>query len=209
MRPAATVAGAAIVALLLLQGLLYSIHAGLVLSRPDTRNLARTWMLAHVPRGSKIVVEPIAPDEWADAIAPGTSTATNPRLWVKYPSMFSRISRSGALQPGFTGEVSIENYERTLAPSLVGYYLRSGFCWVISGSTQSGRAEADPRAVPLAVAYYRELARRGQVVYRASPYTGGASVGFNFDWSFDYYPLAYRRPGPLVTIYRLHGGLCG
>jgi hypothetical protein len=80
---------------------------------------------------------------------------------------------------------------------------------VVSGSTQSGRALADPRAVPLAIAYYAALARQGEVVYRASPYTHGRDrVGFDFDWSFDYYPLAYYRPGPEMTVYRLHGGRC-
>jgi hypothetical protein len=33
-------------------------------------------------------------------------------------------------------------------------------------------------------------------------------VPFNFDWSFDYYPLAYARPGPEMTVYRLTGGAC-
>jgi hypothetical protein len=80
---------------------------------------------------------------------------------------------------------------------------------VISGSTQSGRAFADPSAVPDAIAYYRALARQGEVVYRSSPYASGRGpVAFGFDWSFDYYPLAYQRPGPVMTIYRLHGGRC-
>jgi hypothetical protein len=106
--------------------------------------------------------------------------------------------------------VQIENYERTLAPALIGYYTSHRYCWVLSGSTQSGRAFADPAAVPLAIAYYRALAQQGEVVYRASPYgRGEGPVAFGFDWSFDYYPLAYRRPGPQITIYRLHGGRCG
>jgi hypothetical protein len=80
---------------------------------------------------------------------------------------------------------------------------------VISGSTESGRAFADPKAVPLAIAYYRALAKQGERVLRASPYAAGKGpVGFNFDWSFDYYPLAYERPGPEMTVYRLHGGRC-
>ena len=37
---------------------------------------------------------------------------------------------------------------------------------------------------------------------------GATPVPFNFDWSFDYYPLAYTRPGPEMTIYRLRGGRC-
>src|SRR6202035_5796549 len=31
------------------QGVVYSIHSGLLLSRADTRNLTRAWMVAHVP----------------------------------------------------------------------------------------------------------------------------------------------------------------
>ena len=58
-----------------------------------------------------------------------------------------------------------------------------------------------------AIAYYRELARRGEVVYRRQPVRAGQGpVRFNFDWSFDYYPLAYERPGPAMTVYRLRGG---
>jgi 4-amino-4-deoxy-L-arabinose transferase-like glycosyltransferase len=198
-----------LVALLLAQGLVYSVHAGLVLSRADTRNLTRAWLEANVPKGTPIVAEPVSPDEWAREVKRGTSTAHNPYRWPKYPSLLSRISAGGALEPGGEHLVGIEDYERTLSPALIGYYERNGYCWVVSGSTQSGRAFADPKAVPLAIAYYAALARQGEVVYRASPYTHGLGrVGFDFDWSFDYYPLAYERPGPEMTVYRLHGGRC-
>jgi hypothetical protein len=187
---------------LLAQGLVYSVHSGLVLSRADTRTLARTWMVAHVPAGAAIVAEPVSPDGWA--------RRDGAYLWNKYPSMLSRITTGGQLAPGgAVHQVGIENYERTLSPALVGYYLAHGYCWVLTGSTQSDRAFADPRAVPLAVAYYRALAQHGEVVYRASPYARGKGpTAFNFDWSFDYYPLAYHRPGPGIAIYRLHGGRC-
>jgi hypothetical protein len=188
---------ALLVAVLLAQGLLFSIHSGQVLARADTRNLTRAWMLAHIPAGTPIVVEPVAPDQW------GTR-------WNKYPSLISRITPAGALESVAGEKVGIEDYERTLAPALIGYYRAHGYCWVVSGSTESGRAFADPREVPLAVAYYRALARQGEVVYRASPYASGQGpVAFDFDWSFDYYPLAYHRPGPAMTVYRLHGGRCG
>ena len=203
---------ALLVTALLAQGLVYSVHSGLVLSRADTRTLTRAWLVAHVPKGAPIVAEPVSPDEWAREVIPGTSTAGNPYRWPKYASLFSRISAGGELEPASSQprEVGIEDYVRTLAPSLIGYYERNDYCWVVSGSTQSGRAFADPRAVPLAIAYYAALAREGEVVYRASPYTHGRDrVGFDFDWSFDYYPLAYYRPGPEMTVYRLHGGRCG
>ncbi len=196
-RPRLRVAAAALLAAVLLaQGLVYSVHSGQVLARADTRNLTRAWMLAHIPAGAPIVVEPVAPDGW------GTR-------WNKYPSLLARVSATGVLEPDGTGVVGIEDYERTLAPALIGYYRAHGYCWVVSGSTESGRAFADPREVPLAIAYYRALARQGEVVYRASPYAPGKGpVAFDFDWSFDYYPLAYERPGPAMTIYRLHGGRC-
>jgi len=189
-------AGALIAAALLAQGLVYGVHAGRTLARADTRNLTRAWMLAHIPAGAPIVVEPVAPNGW------GTR-------WNKSPSLLSRISpATGALAPTTT-RVGIEDYERTLAPALIGYYRAHGYCWIVSGSTESGRAFADPGAVPRALAYYRALARAGEVVHRSSPYTPGRGpVAFDFDWSFDYYPLAYERPGPAMTVYRLHGGRC-
>jgi 4-amino-4-deoxy-L-arabinose transferase-like glycosyltransferase len=196
---------------LLAQGLLYSVHSGLVLSRADTRNLTRAWMVANVPKGALIVAEPVSPDEWAREIRPGTSTASNPYRWPKYASLLSRISADGKLEgnSGPLHEVGIEDYERTLSPALIGYYESHSYCWVVSGSTQAGRAFADPKAVPQAIAYYAALAKQGEVVYRASPYSHGRNrVAFDFDWSFDDYPLAYDRPGPEMTVYRLHGGRC-
>jgi hypothetical protein len=188
----------------------YSVHSGLVLSRADTRNLTRTWMLAHIPAGARIVAEPVELEEGAREVAPGTSTRTNPYRWQLYPALSLRIDADGAIAPDLIKpEVGLENYETTLSPALIDFYERERYCWVITGSTESGRAFADRRAVPGAIAYYRKLARVGEVVYRASPYAHGqAPVPFGFDWSFDYYPLAYYRPGPTMTIYRLHGGGC-
>ncbi len=201
---------ALLAAALLAQGLLYSVHSGLVLARADTRNLTRAWLVAHVPVHAKIVAEPVSPDEWANEVRPGTSTASNRKRWNKYASLVPRIAPSGALAKRTGPQVQIEDYERTLSPALLGYYRAHGYCWVVSGSTQSGRAFAAPAAVPHAIAYYRALARQGQVVFSASPYARGARpVAFGFDWSFDYYPLAYERPGPVMTVYRLHGGRCG
>ena len=211
-RALAGALGAVLVAVLLAQGLLYSVHSGLVLSRADTRNLTRAWMLAHVPKGAAVVAEPVSPDDWARE-TPALPSHSNPYRWIKYPSLLSRLGPHGRIQANATHEVGIEDYERTLAPALIGYYESRGYCWVISGTTQSGRAFADPSAVPQAIAYYRALARQGEVVYRSSPYARGHgggrdSVPFGFDWSFDYYPLAYHRPGPVMTVYRLHGGRC-
>jgi hypothetical protein len=191
------------------QGLIYSVHSGLVLSRADTRNLTRAWMQAHIPIGARVVVEPLVPDGWAQDIGHPTPLTSNGDRWLKWHSLVSVVAPSGALRPGHPQVVSIEDYERTLSPALIGWYERNGYCWVVSGYAEAGRAFADPAQVPHAIAYYRALARQAEVVYRASPYRHGARpVAFNFDWTFDYYPLAYARPGPEMTVYRLRGGQC-
>ena len=205
----ALAAAALLVALTLAQGLVYSVHSGVTLARADTRNITREWLLANVPEHTKIVVEPVSPDGWARKYPGAEPPADNPYVWSKYPSLLSRIAPTGALLGDGFKVVGIENYVRTLSPALIGYYEQHGYCTVISGSTQSGRVFADARAVPLAVAYYRRLEREGEVVCRSAPYGAGEGpVAFGFDWSFDYYPLAYARPGPSMTVYRLHGGGC-
>jgi hypothetical protein len=191
------------------QGVVWSVHSDLVLSRADTRNTARAWLAAHVPAGTPIVVEPVVPDEWVSDVGQPIATTPEGARWAKYRSLQSVIDAAGELRPHEPHEVSLENYERTLAPSLIPWYESNGFCWVVTGSTESGRAFADPSAVPHAVAYYRALAKEGEVVYRISPYRRGARpVAFNFDWSFDFYPLSYVEPGPEMTVYRLRGGRC-
>lgn len=196
---------------LLAQGALHSVHDDLVLSRADTRASARAWMLAHIPRGARIVLEPIVRDEWLQEDGPGPPS-THPERWVKYADLGPLVSPDGSIAAAAPRASKIEEYELTLTPSLLSRYRRDGYCWVIAGSIQQARAFADSSRARWAIAYYRALARSAQLVYSVSPYGGlggGAAVGFSFDWSFDYYPLAYERPGPEVDIYRLRGGRCG
>lgn len=199
----------ALAALALAQGLVYSIHNDLVLARADTRQVARDWMAEHIPAGTKIVVEPIAPDQWAmDPGRPLFDATGGGNRWNKFRTSRSCFFDGRQQRSGTCPVIKLEDYERTTRPELVDTYENGGFCWVVTGSTQFGRAYADPREVPSAIRYYDELRRRGEVVYRISPY-GDSTVPFSFDHSFNSYPLAYDRPGPEIVIYRLHGGQCG
>jgi hypothetical protein len=200
---------AAAVVLLCGQGFVYSLHSGLVTSREDTRNIAREWMVLNVPAGTKIVVEPVVPDQWAQDIGNPSPITSNGNRWNKYPLSRRIDPATGEPVPGAAGVVNIEDFERQLQPELVDVFEQQAYCWIVVGSTQRGRAEAEPGAVPNALAYYKELERRSKVAYAVSPYAKGKGpVKFNFDWSFNYYPLAYNRPGPDMTIYRLKGGRC-
>jgi hypothetical protein len=179
--------------LLCAQGLVFSIHNDVVLARTDTWAKARAWMAGHIPAGGRVVIEPIAPDQWAmDPGRPSRATGTGNR-WTKWPS-----SR-------FKGRpVKLEDYERTLRTSLLGRYARGGYCYVVTGSTQRGRALKEPDEVPRAIAYYDELERRADVAYRVSPRRGGEPAGdFSFDFSFNAYPLGIERAGPEIVIYKL------
>ena len=182
------------------QGIVTSVHNDAVLARADTRQLVRDWMTANLPERAKVVVEPVFPDQWASD--PG---AGRPR-WIKWATSRSRVNNDGTIRKGRGRIIKLEDYERTTRPELVGAYARGGFCWVVTGSTQYGRALAEPEEVPNALRYYEELRRRGDVVFRATPYSDGAErVPFSFDDSFNYRPLAYERPGPEIVVYRLRG----
>ena len=197
---------AALSALVLAQGLVFSVHNDLVLARADTRWVAREWMTQNIPAGSNIVVEPIAPDQWAmDPGRPLFSATGSGNRWNKWRTSRSCINNDGTeITSGACRVVKLEDYERTTRPALVESYAKGGFCWVVTGSTQFGRAYADPQEVPNALRYYDELRRRGEVVYRISPYGDGSRrVPFSFDYSFNYYPLTYERPGPEIIVYRL------
>jgi hypothetical protein len=165
-------------------------------------------MVRNIPEGSKLVVEPIAPDPWVtDPGHPSTVTSTGAR-WVKRRGSHFRVLPSGKL--ALLRKVKLEDYERTLRPDLVGSYTRGGYCWVVTGSTQYGRAFVEPDEAPWAIRYYDEVRRRGKVVYTVSPLSKGTEEpAFSFDDSFNYRPLGYTRPGPKIVIYRLSGDDCG
>ena len=199
-RPA-PVAGA-LGLLLCLQGLVFSIHNDVVLTRPDTRELARAWMVDNVPIRSKVVVEPFLPAAWAadaESVREGTG---NGFRWNKWPTTRAPDTLGG-------GVIRFEDYERTTRPALLDAYARGGFCWVVTGSTQYGRAFAEPDEVPRAIDYYAALERDAELVYEVRPVEGGgARLPFSYDFSFNAYPLQYERMGPEVKVYRLSGGDC-
>ncbi|MGI8632084.1 MAG: ArnT family glycosyltransferase [Solirubrobacterales bacterium] len=189
------------------QGTATSTHNSVVLMRPDTRNVAREWLVDNVPAGSKIVLEPIVSNAWLmDPGRPLPVTNSGER-WIKYPVGKTTIDFEGRQIEG-ARVLNIEDYERILRPALLKAYRARGHCWIVTGSWQYGRAFSEPGVVPRAIDYYRELDRIGTPVFQALPYDRQADAEFNFDWSFDYYPAAYDRPGPEVVIYRIGGPLC-
>ena len=120
MRPA--LALGALSVLLLAQGLVFSVHNDLVLARADTRWVAREWMEQNIPAGTKIVVEPIAPDQWAmDPGRPLFSATGSGNRWNKWRTSRSCINNDGSeITSGAARVVKLEDYERTTRPAARG-----------------------------------------------------------------------------------------
>ena len=195
---------------MLAQSLTSVVHNDLVLSRADTRNLTRQWMVDHVPAGAKVVVEPVVSDDWGQDIGrslPWTPTGARWQLWNTYVTDVD--THGNHLPAGEHRYVAIDEYERTLRPELLNEYADSGYCWVVIGSLQAGRSFAQPKIAPAAIAYYAQLANHARLMYHVSPFGAGSrAVPFSFDWSIDYYPSQYARPGPEMSVYRLTTGAC-
>ena len=176
--------------LLCAQGLVFSVHNDVVLARDDTRQLARDWMVEHVPIRSKVVVEPFVPSAWAADAGSVRNGTGNGFRWNKWPTTRAPKSAGG-------GVIRFEDYERFTRPGLLRSYARGGFCWVVTGSTQYGRAYAEPDEVPDAIRYYAALEREAELVYEIGP-GGKGREPFSYDFSFNAYPLDHDRMGPEV-----------
>lgn len=193
--------GIGLTLLLVFQGVYTTVHTDKVLSRDDTRAQAAAFLRAYLPPGERIVLEPIASKGFARA----SESLTSKHLWRTYPSPKGQVEDyQSAL-----GKTQSKKGEVLLNPHTLAGFARRGHCVVITGSTQYGRAHKEPAKVPKAIAFYDELDRSAELVARFSPVSSDAELpAFNFDWSFDYYPTAYYRPGPEVKIYKLNNDAC-
>ena len=137
------------------------------------------WILDEVPPGDRIVVEPAV------------------------PGSYRRELRDAGLEL-YPVDRPFQAYELGPAPGLVDDYRAEGYCWVMVNGHQRDRGLAAGLAG--AAAYYRALAAESELVLRASPFAPGATpTDFSYDFSFNYYPPAHRRPGPVIELRRLRG----
>jgi hypothetical protein len=167
----------------LAQPVIADVRTGTVLDREDTRELTRDFMAGRLPAGTRVVVEPAVPIGFFGG---------------RYTEGFGPPPKTPRNQAG-----SPTRFIRSLSARRVDRYRRAGYCVVVVMSLVRDRALAGGR--PAVAAYYRRLARESRVLFHVSPYRPGARpVPFDFDFSTHlYYPRAYERPGPEVTVYRL------
>jgi Dolichyl-phosphate-mannose-protein mannosyltransferase len=186
--------GFAVLAAVLVQPLAADLRTSEVLGRQDTRQVMRNHLVAHYPAGLRVVIEPAVSDNFYDV-------SGNLERKKQFIRGFIRDIRrqSGADAPEGTNST----YANTLTPALIDQYRKTGFCLVATMSVIRGRAEN--AALPAALAYYRRLRGESTQILHATPYERGRRpVPLHYDFSYDYYPTAYHRPGPEVRVYRLH-----
>jgi len=181
LREGTAVALVAVVALA--QPVVDVVRSDLLLARSDTRDIALTWILDAVPAGDRIVVEPAV------------------------PGSYRRVLRNAGLEL-YPVDRPFQAYELTLHPGLVDDYRTGGFCWVMVNGHQHDRGIA--AGLTDAAAYYTALAAESELVLRASPFADESTpTEFSYDFSFNYYPPAHLRPGPVIELHRLRGCSAG
>jgi hypothetical protein len=188
-------AAAVVAALVLIQPVAADIRTSNVLGRDDTRQLARDFLKRNYPDSLRIIIEPAVPDSYYRKV--GKLNPLKNQFVRGFTNDLRRQSAFNAADP------SNATYAATLTPDNIDAYRQAGFCLVMTTSLIRGRAEN--AKVPGALAYYNRLERESKRVFHASPYKPGRGpVPLHYDFSYDYYPTAYYRPGGDVDIYRLN-----
>ena len=150
------------------------------------------------------------PDALGAGHRPPVAGTSNGDRWIKFPTSRSNIANDGSRVPGEGRDRQHRGLRAHARPRRSSTATRSeGYCYVVSGSTQRGRAEAAAATrCPQAIAYYTALERRADVVFHASPVPArraarspSTSTGPS---TTTRWPT--RGPGPEMTIYRLDGG---
>jgi hypothetical protein len=184
---------ALVTALVLIQPVAADVRTMDVLGKKDTRELARDYLVKNYPKSLRAVIEPAVPTSFYRI----EKSKDRRRQFVRG---FIRDIRRAANVDAPDGQSL--TYASTLNPDVIDQYRAKGFCLVVTMSLIRGRAEN--AKVPNALKYYDRLERESDLVYSASPYDKGAKpVPLHFDFSYDYYPTAFNRPGPEIKVYKL------
>jgi hypothetical protein len=185
---------AALTAGVLAQSLVADVRTSEVLGKKDTRQIAREYLVANYDPKIRIVIEPGVPDNFYRL----EGSRNRERQFVR--GFIRDVRRRAVLD---APEGADTTYAATLTPDLIDLYRQQGFCLVLTMSVIRGRAEN--AKVPQALAYYDRLERESKRVFYASPYDPGADkVDLHYDFSYNYYPTAFNRPGPEIGIYQLN-----
>jgi hypothetical protein len=185
---------AALAAGVMAQSVVADIRTSEVLGKTDTRQITRDWLETSFLDGIRVVIEPGVPDNFYRV----EGGRNRQRQFVR--GFIRDVRRRTVLD---APEGADTTYAASLTPDLIDLYRQQGFCMVVTMSVIRGRAEN--AKVPQALAYYDRLERESKRLFYVNPYDPGADrVDLHYDFSYNYYPRAFARPGPEVGVYRLN-----
>lgn len=170
-------ATAVLAALILAQPAWSTIRHDILLTREDTRTLAREWVEENVPGGARIARESLGP-----------------KLSGQEPPVprSDRVYDVSTIGGGKTGERSIE-------------YYRENYDYLIINSFEYDVMLFDKREAQTRARFYRDLDEQVELAAVFKPYTGATKPPFVYDQKYG--PLTslarLERPGPVVKIYKL------
>jgi hypothetical protein len=189
------VLAAVLTAAILIQPVAADVRTSNVLGRDDTRQIARDWLVKNYRGSLRIVIEPAVQTDYY-LKPPGQRK--HGRQFVQ--GFVRDLRRQQKIDAPLGADTT---YASSLTPDNIDAYRSAGFCLVMTNSLTRGRAEN--AKVPNALAYYQRLERESKLLLHLSPFKPGrAAVPLHFDFSYDYYPTAYYRPGGIVDIYQLN-----
>src|SRR4051794_6236720 len=181
--------------LLLIQPVAADVRTSQVLGRADTRQIARDYLVSHYKQSLRIVIEPAVQTDYY-LRPPGKRQ--HGRQFVQ--GFVRDLRRQQKIDAPLGADTT---YASSLTHDNIDAYRSAGFCLVMTNSLTRGRAEN--AQVPQALAYYQRLERESDHLLHLSPFKAGRKpVPLHFDFSYNYYPTAYYRPGGIVDLYRLH-----
>lgn len=161
-----------------IQPLSSSIRHNVLLSRTDTRTVAKSWIESNIPPDSKIAAD------WPHHIPP-LSTGTDPELGSTRDYELLAVGGNG------------------LSDHPLDYYYANGFDYLIESSFISKLQLADPSEDRRRTAFYSSLPDELELVYQTE--MSDIHTVFVFDEIYgpatDLWSLT--QPGPIIRIYQL------
>jgi hypothetical protein len=149
-------------------------------SQTDTRTLAKAWIEANVPAGTRIATQ------WH---GPPLSTLSDPEPYS------SRTYDVEILNP-FSADPQLYSLQ---------YYQDNGFDYLVLSSFIYQLRRVDPAENAVRNAFYTSLNREAELVAEFKPYVGDSEPPFFFEqmWGPIMDLVQLERPGPTIKIYRL------
>ncbi len=188
------------------------VHNDAVLSRPDTRNLTRAWMVANVPAGAQGRDRAGRARQLDRRRRPLARLDAERRALVLRSHLAAdRRRRAGNLLPAGAAAVRRDRPVRADAAPAAARRVRQGGATAGSSSARCRPAARSPTpgAVPPAIAYYAALAQRAADVPRHPVRQRRPLGAVQLRLVDRLLPVEYRLPGPEMSVYRLAGGRCG